>query len=89
MFGALVVMLSAILPFATAQKGTFTNIADPVGVVQCLPYTFQWTGGEAPWEVTVESTLGEHYLEKTMQTNSLTWTPEYGVNATADTPVRL
>jgi hypothetical protein len=34
MFGVLVVVLSAI-PFATAQKGTFTNIADPVGVVQC------------------------------------------------------
>ncbi|KAJ7135886.1 hypothetical protein C8R44DRAFT_729426 [Mycena epipterygia] len=65
------------------------EIADPVGVVQCLPYTFTWTGGVPPYDVGVYGAFsgGTPLFSAVTNDTNVTWTPVDGVGATADLPV--
>ncbi|KAJ7504445.1 hypothetical protein B0H11DRAFT_517521 [Mycena galericulata] len=49
---SLFVLLVAAFHSALAENITVT---DPVGAVQCLPYTFSWSGGIPPYIVLVQS----------------------------------
>ncbi|KAJ7053274.1 hypothetical protein C8F01DRAFT_1375179 [Mycena amicta] len=65
-------------------------IADPVGVVQCLPYTFTWTGGVPPYNFAIYNDDNENIFDiADINDTSLTWTPTQGVGATPDASVKF
>ncbi|KAJ7137926.1 hypothetical protein C8R44DRAFT_339324 [Mycena epipterygia] len=75
----LAVLATLHFPFALAAGGAigFLLVPDPVGVVQCEPYTIQWQGGTAPFSVTVQDpvTAGDIYaFWADVSTNSILWT---------------
>ncbi|KAJ7509438.1 hypothetical protein B0H11DRAFT_1959659 [Mycena galericulata] len=80
---------AARLPLVRAQdpQPPMANISDPVGVVQCLPYTFTWTGGVPSYDVSVYSETGTSLFSATVNSTNVTWIPVNGVGATADVPV--
>ncbi|KAJ7336187.1 hypothetical protein DFH08DRAFT_878043 [Mycena albidolilacea] len=79
--------MSAILPLV--HGATMAVIADPVGVVQCLPYTFTWTVGTPPYDMSVYDAQSSELFNVVTNDTNATWTPVNGVGATADSPVEF
>ncbi|KAJ7788404.1 hypothetical protein B0H14DRAFT_2948851, partial [Mycena olivaceomarginata] len=79
--------MSAILPLV--HGATMAVIADPVGVVQCLPYTFTWTVGTPPYDMSVYDAQSSELFNVVTNNTNATWTPVNSVGATADSPVEF
>ncbi|KAF7356648.1 hypothetical protein MVEN_00999300 [Mycena venus] len=81
-------MLSFILPLAVATRyvnaqTSVITVKDPVGAVQCLPYTFSWTGGTPPYSAEVSSKgyndiFPALKLFNNISDTSVTWYPDAG-----------
>jgi len=75
-----IVLLVAAARFAEADVIT---VQDPVGAVQCLPYTFSWSGGTPPYDAEVSSKGYDDLFPSLANFNnisgtSITWIPTMG-----------
>ncbi|KAJ7115903.1 hypothetical protein C8R44DRAFT_793604 [Mycena epipterygia] len=79
-------MLSFILLFAAAVRLALADnitVTDPTNAVQCLPYTFSWSGGIPPYIVEVSS-IGYNNLAPALQIfldvneTTITWNQTVG-----------
>ncbi|KAF7350358.1 hypothetical protein MVEN_01340500 [Mycena venus] len=87
---SLLVAMSAIPIITLVQSQSMAQITDPVGVVQCLPFTFTWTPGTPPYDLSVFDVHGtELFKAGNLNDTKVTWTPVTGVGATADSPVEF
>ncbi|KAJ7155477.1 hypothetical protein C8R43DRAFT_1000048 [Mycena crocata] len=59
------------------------TVADPTGIVQCVPYTFTWSGGTLPYTVIVDTvgfslTSPAIKIFNNVNETSVEWAPDQG-----------